>query len=83
MKNVTITLPEDLAAWLRAEAARNGRSMSRWLREKLDEMRRPDATDDTYDAAMRWYLNRPAVARKWVGGRKPTREELHDRAGLR
>ena len=26
MKNITVTMPEDLAAWLRVRAAENGRS---------------------------------------------------------
>ena len=43
MKNVTITLPEDVAAWLRVRAAEDGRSVSRWLAELLDGMRSEDA----------------------------------------
>ncbi len=44
MKNVTITLDEQTAAWVRMAAANNF---------------------------------------EWVGGRRPTREEIHDRARAR
>ena len=33
MKNVTITLPDDLARWLRIRAAEDDRSVSRWIAE--------------------------------------------------
>lgn len=82
VKNITITLPEEVALWLRVRAARNERSVSRWLAELLEGMRRQE---DEYDVAMERFLARAREPRKleWVDGRKPTREELHDRAGLR
>jgi hypothetical protein len=41
MKNVTITLDEALARWARVEAAKAGKSLSRWIAERLEEeMRR-------------------------------------------
>lgn len=80
MKNVTVTLPEDVAAWLRVRAAENGRSVSRWLAELLEGMRRGE---DEYDLAMERYLARKPRKFVWVYGRKPTRDELHDRSGLR
>ena len=36
MKNITITLPEDVARWLRIKAAENERSVSKWLAELLE-----------------------------------------------
>ena len=33
MKNVTVTLPEETALWLRVRAAEQDRSVSRWLAE--------------------------------------------------
>lgn len=39
MKKVTITLQEDLARWLRVNAAENDRSVSKWLAELLERMR--------------------------------------------
>ena len=82
MKNVTVTLPEEAALWLRVRAAEQNRSVSSWLAEVIEGMRRQE---DEYEVAMERFLARAREPRKleWVDGRKPTREELHDRAGLR
>ena len=80
MKNVTITLPEDVALWLRVKAAENDRSISRWIADLLEKMRRQE---DQYDVAMQRYLALKPRRIDWPGGRRPTREELHDRPGLR
>ena len=80
MRNVTVSLPDDVARWLRVEAAKADCSVSKWLVERLEEMR---CRQDTYEVAMERYLARKPVTRRWVDGRKPTRDELHDRAGLR
>ena len=42
MKKVTITLPEDLDRWLRIKAAKDNRSVSRWLAELLERMWRQE-----------------------------------------
>ena len=80
MKNVTITLPEDTARWLRNRAAEDGRSVSHWIGELLERMRRQQ---DEYDVAMQRYLAMKPRRMEWPGGRRPKREELHDRPGLR
>ena len=80
MKNITITLPEDLARWVRVRAAENERSVSKWIAELLEGTRR---REDDYDMAMRQFLSVEPRKMEWVDGRKPSREELHDRAGLR
>ena len=80
MKNITVTMPEDLAAWLRVRAAENGRSVSRWLAELLEGMRRGE---EEYDLAMDRYLARKPRKLKWLDGHKPSREQLHDRPGFR
>ena len=82
MKNVTVTLPEETASWLRVRAAEQDRSVSRWLAEMLEGMRRDE---DDYEVTMERFLARAREPRTlaWVDGRRPTREELHDRAGLR
>ena len=82
MKSVTLALPHDLAQWVRVRAAENGRSESEWIAERLERMRR---YEDEYDVAMNRFFARAREPRKleWVDGRKPTRDELHDRAGLR
>ena len=78
MKNITITLPEDVARWLRVKAAENERSVSKWLAELLEDMQ---CQEDEYEVAMEQFLTRAREPRKikWIDGRKPTREELYDR----
>ena len=80
MKNVTITLPEDVARWLRVKAAQDDRSVSRWLAEMLQCMQR---REDQYEIAMKRYLALKPQTIDWPDGRRPTREELYDRPGLR
>ena len=78
LRNVTVTLEEDVAQWARIEAARQDTSVSRLLGALLKE--RMWAQDD-YEAAMRRALGRKPFLRG--DGRYLTREEAHDRAGLR
>ena len=80
MKNITITLPEDLVRWLRVRAAENERSVSRWVAELIDRTRRQE---DAYAVAMQRALLVEPRKMEWIDGRKPTREELHDRADFR
>lgn len=70
----------DLARWLRVRAAEDDRSVSRWVAELLAGMRR---REDKYDVAMKRYLAMKPVKIDWPDGRRPTREELYDRPGLR
>ena len=79
MKNITITLDESTAAWVRIHAAERGKSISRLLGEILQERMR-EARD--YNDAMRRYLSKQPFRFRLVGGR-PAREELYDRANLR
>ena len=80
MKKVTITLPEDLDRWLRVKAAEDDRSISRWIAELLERMRR---REDDYQVAMKRYLSMKPGKIEWPEVRKPTRKELYDRPGLR
>lgn len=80
MKKITITVPEDLALWLRVRAAKQNLSMSRWLAGVLADMRR---LDDEYEVSMKRFLARKPWHLEWVDGHRPLREELHDRASLR
>ncbi len=80
MKNITITLPEDGARWVRVKAAENERSVSKWLAELLERIQRQE---DEYEIAMKRALSIEPRRMEWVDGRKPTREELHDRATFR
>jgi hypothetical protein len=80
LKNVTVTLAPDAARWARVEAARRGTSMSRMLGEMIEaEM----AGHTAYAGAKeRFFAQEPGMHR--VDRRPlPTREELHDRQGLR
>ena len=54
MKSSTITLPDDLARWLRVRAAENERSVSRWVAELIDRARRQE---DAYEVAMQRALS--------------------------
>ena len=80
MRNVTITLPEDLALWLRVRAAENDRSVSSWVAQPLEVMR---LHEDEYQSAMERALGIDPRQAEWIDGRKPTRDELHDRARIR
>jgi hypothetical protein len=80
MKNITVTLDEKTAGWVRVYAARQGKSVSRFLGELLQE-RMHELRD--YDEAMRRYLAKKPVKFDWIDGRRPTREELHERADFR
>jgi hypothetical protein len=78
LRNVTVTLQEDVAQWARIEAARQDTSVSRLLGALLKERM---TAQDAYEKAMRRALIRkPFLHSK---GRYLTREEVHDRARLR
>jgi plasmid stability protein len=76
MKNVTITLEEEVARWARIRAAENNTSVSRlvgeMLRDKMDE-------EKNYQMAMNRYLSQPPTMLKDPGAKYPTREELYGR----
>lgn len=80
MKNVTITLDEETAAWVRVHAARHDTSVSRIVGEMLRERMR-DAR--AYDSAMRRFLARPARPLSAPGQPLPARDDVHDRTSLR
>ena len=78
LRNVTVTLEESVSRWARLEAARRETSVSRLLGEILKERM---LDEDVYQAAMRRALARKPFLKST--GRYLTREEVHDRAGLR
>jgi hypothetical protein len=80
MKNVTITLDETTAAWVRVHAAEHNMSVSRMVGEMLHEHMRER---HDYDAAMRRFLSKKPARLKKRSAKYPTREQLHDRTGLR
>ncbi len=78
LRNITVTVEEDVARWARLEAARQEKSVSRLLAGLLKD--RMEATT-SYERAMR-----RALARKpflMTDGRYLSREEAHDRPNLR
>jgi hypothetical protein len=76
MKNVTITLHEDVARWARICAAEQETSVSRLIGELLKQKM---LDEKAYGTAMQQYLCRPAKALKQPGAGYPRRDELHDR----
>lgn len=80
MKNVTITLDEKTAAWVRVSAAREDKSVSRYIAEMLEKRMR-ESRD--YANAMRRFLDRQPAHINTTGSKLPAREEIHERSGLR
>ena len=86
MKNVTITLSEAAAAWARIEAAKAGKSLSRYLGDILESQR---AKQVTQAEALKRFLDAPDFP--GVTEDRPSRENLyaerifrgHERASLR
>lgn len=76
MKNITITLPEEVALWLRVRAAQNDRSVSRWIAELLEGMQRQE---DEYEVAMKHALSIEPESLNESGEPYPSRDSLHDR----
>lgn len=80
MKNVTITLDEETAAWARIYAAKKNVSLSRYVGELLHERMRESRE---YEESMRRFLTQKPVKLKRAGERYLTRDEAHDRTRLR
>lgn len=79
MRNVTVTLDDHTARWARVESARRDISVSRFIRDLLEQEMH---ADESYEAAMRAFLKEvPQVLKSGKG--YPSRDELHDRASLR
>ena len=76
MKNVTITLREEVARWARIKAAERNTSVSRLLGEILQERMQEE---EGYRLAMEQYLAQGPRPLKKEGQRYPRREGLHER----
>lgn len=80
MKNVTITMQEDVARWARVEAARRGISLSRMLGDVLRERMEFEGKYREHQAE----FNAVEPRRLTESGQElPAREDLHERTGLR
>ena len=75
MKNVTVTMEDQVADWARMEAARRNTSVSRLIGELLAEKMRHD---DAYERAMREALEFKSMGLS--DGRLLDRADLHGRA---
>ena len=78
LRNITMTVEEDVARWARMEAARKELSVSRMLGGILRERM---AEEDQYESAMRRALSRKPFITS--DGPYLSREQAHDRAHLR
>ena len=74
LRNITITLEENLARWARIEAARSDTSVSRFLAEILKERM---MQKDNYQSVKRRALARKPFLK--TDGRYLSRDQTHDR----
>ncbi|HVL74167.1 MAG TPA: DUF6364 family protein [Beijerinckiaceae bacterium] len=75
MKNVTITLEEDLVRRARIQAAREGKSLSRFVSELVTKH---VGREMNQQEAMRAFLAGPAMDLTDENGKAPSRDELYD-----
>ena len=75
MRNVTITLDEEVARWARIRAAERETSVSRLVGEMLRERM---LEEGSYQAAMQKYLSQKPRGLKGQGEKYPRREDLHE-----
>jgi len=76
MKNVTITLDEEVARWARIKAAEQDTSVSRLVGKMLREKM---TIEQSYQSSMKRYLSRKPRPLSQKGVKYPTREEIHER----
>jgi len=81
MKNVTITMPEQTLAKVRVEAAKAGKSVSRFMTD-LAEARMERPKRDPAEA-MRLFLAGPLYDLTDENGNAPTRDQIYDRSDFR
>jgi hypothetical protein len=80
MKNITITLDPETAAWIRVQAAGKNMSVSRLVGELLRDRR---TQSSEYERAMRAYLSKPPYKLHGPAEPLPSRDEIHDRTRFR
>lgn len=78
MRNLTISMDDKVAQWVRIEAARRDMSVSRFLAELA---RRQMFSEQRYRKALRSAMARKPFLK--TDGRYLSRDELHERARLR
>jgi hypothetical protein len=75
MKNVTITLEENVAKWAKVWAAKHDSSLSRMLGNELKTKMK---LDQDYDRAKESFLSKKPKLLSSPGDKYPTRECLYD-----
>ena len=81
MKNVTVTLDEEAIRWARVSAAEKNISLSRFIGELVHERMRHSL--EYVEAMNGWRNEKPVRLKQDPSDRYLTREEAHDRDGLR
>ena len=76
MKNVTITLDEEVARWARVWAAEHDTSVSRMLGKLLEEKM---AEERRYAGAKERFLSRGPRELKRPSAKLPSRDAVHER----
>ncbi|MFT5496014.1 MAG: plasmid stability protein [Kiritimatiellia bacterium] len=76
MKNVTITLEEEVARWARIRAAENDTSVSRMVGELLKQQMQ---SERIYEQAHQDYASRKVYEMRTAGQAYPKRDELYER----
>ena len=77
MRNVTITLDEDLARWAKVKAAGEMKSLSRFVAEMLEHQRFAERGESKGLATLERFL--AAMPSQNLGVEKLDRASLHDR----
>jgi hypothetical protein len=80
MKNITITLDPETAAWIRVHAAEQNKSVSRLVGEIL-QTHMKDRRE--YQRALRRYFSKPPFEIAGEPEKYPVRESLYDRPRIR
>lgn len=80
MRNVTISLDDELARWVRVRAAELDKSVSKMIAEILQ---REMLANTDYKKAMEEFLAQPAYLKRDPNRPLPTREEIYDRPVFR
>jgi hypothetical protein len=76
MRNVTISLDENVARWARVKAAEQDKSLSRFLAELLEERMKHESD---YEAARQRFKEGKPFSFREPGEKLPTRDEIYDR----
>lgn len=82
MKNVTISMNEDLAQYARVEAAKAGKSVSRYIADVIETQRRETDKRQEDRSARLARLEQAFAGPKWdimTNGRMPTSDERNAR----